>query len=267
MLETEEYLQINDTRLFYTMKGDGEALVLLHGGFTDHRIWDYQVDVFAEHFKVIRYDQRGYGKSDVPVATFSNFDDLKFLIEALSLKNATIVGSSFGGGTAVDFALKYPELLTSLILVGPGLNGYPYPSDFIQEGINVYLAAQSEGPEAAIEKFITNPFWAYFFPAPERKEARDKVLGIVRDSKKVLAWNLMLTAMLEPFASTRLQEIHIPTLIVLSGNDNLVNIEVGEYIHQNIENSKKVFIPDCGHLPYVENPEEFNKIVIDFLMN
>lgn len=266
MLEVKDYLQINDTRLLYSIKGEGEPLVFLHGGLSDLSIWDYQVDTFACKYKVIRYDQRGYGKSDIPTATFSYYDDLKSLIEALELKRVSVIGSSFGGSVAIDFALKYPELIKSLILIGPAVNGYPYPSDYMKQAMDLYLTAKSEGPEAALEKCVANnPFWGYFFPSPERKEAYAKVLQIVRDAKKFLTWNPMLAAILEPVANMRLREIHIPTLIVLSDKDSAFNLEVGEYIHQNIENSKKVVIPDCGHLPYVEKPEEFNRIALSFL--
>lgn len=264
MPDTQDCLQVNDASLFYSVKGDGEPLVLLHGGFSDLRIWDCQVDAFAGKLKVICYDQRGYGKSDVPVAPFSYFEDLKAVIEALKLQRVSVVGSSLGGSVAIDFALKYPELLKSLILVGPGLNGYPYPPAFMTEAMNLYMAANAEGPEAAIEKYIANPFWGYFFPAPERKEAREKVLRIVRDAKNHFSW-IRLAAVLEPHAYTRLKEIRIPTLIILSGKDSDFNMEVGEYIHKEIENATKVIIPDCGHLLYVEKPAEFNRIVLDFL--
>lgn len=266
MPDIKDYLQVNNTRLFYSIKGEGEPLVLLHGvPFNDLRIWDYQVDTFARKYKVVCYDHRGYGKSDVPVSSFSYFDDLKFLIETLELKKVSVIGSSFGGSVAIDFALKYPELLKSLILVGPALNGYPYPPEFMTEAMNMYMTAYSEGPEAAIEKSIENPFFEYFFPSPERKEARAKVLQITRDAKKCFSWDPRIAAVLEPYASERLNEIRIPTLIILSDRESDFNIEVGEYIHKNIENSTKVVIPDCGHLPHVENPEEFNRIALNFL--
>ncbi len=266
MPDINDYLQINNTRLFYSIKGEGEPLVLLHGvPFNDLRIWDYQVDTLARKYKVVCYDHRGYGKSDVPVSSFSYFDDLKSLIEALELKKVSMIGSSFGGSVAIEFALKYPEFLKSLILVGPALNGYPYPPEFMTEAMNMYMTAYSEGPEAAIEKCIENPFWEYFFPSPERKEARAKVLQITRDAKKCFSWDPRIAAVLEPSASERLNEIRIPTLIILSNRESDFNIEAGEYIHKNIENSTKVVIPDCGHLPHVENPEEFNRIVLNFL--
>lgn len=266
MLDDKDYLQINNTRLFYTIKGEGEPLVLLHGSFTDLRIWDYQVDSLASKYKVICYDQRGYGKSDIPESTFSYYDDLKFLIEALELKRVSVIGSSFGGSVAIDFALKYPELIKSLILVGPALNGYPYPFRFMFEAIKLFIfTAKSKGPEAVIEKYITDPFWSYFFPSSNQKEARAKVIQIVKDSEKFLSWDSKLAAVLKPKANKRLHEIQIPTLIVLSDKDNTFNIKVGDYIHKTINKSKKVILPDCGHLPYVEKPEEFNQIVLDFL--
>ena len=150
----QDYVPINDTRLYCSITGEGEPLVLLHGGASDLRIWDHQVETLARTLRVIRYDQRGYGKSDIPVSLFSYVDDLRGLIDALKLERVSVIGSSLGGSVAIDFALKYPERIRSLILVGPALSGYRYPARFMIEGIKLLLAVRFRGREAAIEKFI-----------------------------------------------------------------------------------------------------------------
>lgn len=130
-----EYLKINNTNLFYSVTGEGEPLVLIHGNFNDSRIWDYQMDYFTNYYKVIRYDLRGYGKSDTPISSFSHCEDLKALFDSLKIKNATIIGSSYGGSVAVDFALQYPELVKALVLVAPSINGYRYPLRMMYEAM------------------------------------------------------------------------------------------------------------------------------------
>ena len=263
-----DYLEINNTRLFYSIKGEGEPLVLTHGGpFSDHRIWDYQIESLARKYKVICFDKRGHGKSDIPIDTFSHLEDLKSLMDALEVRKITIMGSSAGGALAIDFALQYPELVKALVLVCPALNGYPYPSNFISEMVNLYITGQSEGPEVAIQKFISNPINEYFFPSPNRPGARGKVIEIVKESTNYIHWNPMWETELKPSAYERLGEIQLPVLISSADKDSEIILKIGEYIHEKIEHSKKVMMKDCGHFPNVEKPEEFNQMVLDFLMD
>jgi pimeloyl-ACP methyl ester carboxylesterase len=261
----DEYLKINNSNLFYSVTGEGEPLVFIHGNFNDSRIWDYQIDNFASDYKVIRYDLRGYGKSDTPIASFSHCEDLKALFDSLKIKNVTIIGSSFGGSVAVDFALQYPELLKALILVAPSINGYRYPLRITYEAMKSIYLLKSKGFEVAIEKFINNPFWQYLFPPEYRQDAREKVLQTIRTKKNFYSWDFKLAIPTKPYASSRLRKIQVPVLIVLSDKDKAFNIKVGQCVHKEIRNAKKVVINDCGHLPFVEKPEEFNRKVLDFL--
>ena len=262
----QDYLEINNTRLFYSVKGEGEPLVLTHGGpFSDHRIWDYQIESLARKYKVFSFDKRGHGKSDIPIDTFSHLEDLKSLVDALELRKITLIGSSAGGALALDFALQYPEMVKALVLVCPALNGYPYPSNFISEMVNLYITGQSEGPEAAIQKYILDSNNEYFFPSPKRADARGKVIEIVKESTNYIRWNPMWETELKPSAYERLGEIQIPVLIIAADKDSEIILTIGEYIHDKIVHSKTVMMNDCGHFPNVEKPEEFNQIVLDFL--
>jgi pimeloyl-ACP methyl ester carboxylesterase len=246
MAEKQDYLQMNNTRLFYTVQGEGDPIILIHGSFTDHRIWDEQVDALTRHYQVIRYDQRGFGKSEVPTANFSYFDDLKALIDALGLKEVTLVGSSFGGSVAIDFAIRYPQYVKALILAGPALNGHSYPADFMKETMNLFMVGSSGGPRAVIDHYMTNPYWSYFFPSDEHPESREKVLRIVNEAEKSVSWDYRLISILQPPAKERLGSIKAPTLIVLSDRENPANMEVGEYIHRMVPGSKSVTMDGCG---------------------
>lgn len=260
-----EYLKINNANLFYSVIGEGEPLVLIHGNFNDYRIWDYQMSDLTNYYKVIRYDLRGYGKSDTPISSFSHCEDLKALFDTLKIKNATIIGSSYGGSVAIDFLLQYPELVKSLVLVAPSINGYRYPLRIMYEAMKNIFLLKSKGFNFAIEKFINNPFWEYLLPPVYRQEAREKVLQTIRTKKNFYGWDFKLAIPIKPYAISRLSEIHAPVMIVLSDKDKGFNIKVGERVHKEIHNSKKVVINDCGHLPFVEKPEEFNREILYFL--
>src|SRR6266851_3278425 len=111
------FAELNGTRLYYEVAGEGHPLVLIHGGLVDRRLWDDQFDVFAQHYRVIRYDIRGFGNSDVPAGPYSNYEDLYGLLKFLGVEKAYIMGLSMGGGIDIDFTLAHPEMVAALIPV------------------------------------------------------------------------------------------------------------------------------------------------------
>lgn len=121
----QDYLNLHDGKLFYTVSGNGDPILFIHGNFNDNQIWNEQIDFFSQKFKTIRYDLRGYGLSSKPGSAFSNVDDLKTLVDYLKLQNIVLVGSSMGGGVALDFTLAYPHLVETLVVVSPTVSGIP----------------------------------------------------------------------------------------------------------------------------------------------
>jgi len=261
----EDYINVEGGQIFYTVSGTGEPLIFIHGNFNDHRIWDEQTRAFSSLYKTIRYDLRGYGLSSTPSAPFSNVEDLKALVDALKLANVTLVGSSLGGGVAIDFTLAYPHLVRGLVLVSPSINGHPYPIRMMWQGIKNFMNVRLQGHERAIESFIANPFWQYFFPTIQKEKARSIVLDNVRTASSFCRFPPSLSAASKPCAINRLHEINIPTYIVISDEDHPFNIKTAETLHQNIRLSSKITVQGCGHLPFIEEPEQFNRSVLNFL--
>ena len=121
------FAELNGTRLYYEVAGEGHPLVLLHGGLVDRRLWDDQFDVFAQHYKVIRYDMRGFGDSGLikaDIGAYSLRQDLYALLKFLGIEKAYVLGLSMGGGLAIDFTLEHPEMVDALIPVGAGVSGF-----------------------------------------------------------------------------------------------------------------------------------------------
>lgn len=261
----DSYINLVDGRLYYTVSGKGDPVVLIHGNFNDHQIWNEQVDSFSAQYTLIRYDLRGYGFSSTPNSPFSNVNDLKVLIDSLKLQHVTLVGSSMGGGIATDFTLTYPHLVKALILVSPSINGNSYPLKMMWQGTKNYINLRLKGRKKAIDSFITNRFWQYFFPSIRKEEARTKVTNNVRNPNNFCRFSPSLSLAVKPYAFMRLHEINIPTLIVISDNDHSFNTETAETLHKIIGLSSKIIIKDCGHLPFIEVPYEFNQVVLDFL--
>ncbi|WP_060861266.1 alpha/beta fold hydrolase [Paenibacillus riograndensis] len=166
----EGYIEVMGGVIFYKSYGEGDPIVFIHGNYNDHRIWEEQLGAFSANNYVIGYDLRGYGQSDTPRISFSNVEDLKLLIDALGLSKVTLVGSSMGGSVAIDFSLAYRERVHRLILAAPSISGRNYPVSMLWQGIKQHFQVRLNGCGKAIETFITNPFWQYYFPASKKRK-------------------------------------------------------------------------------------------------
>ena len=117
------FVESNGTQLYYEMMGEGHPLVLIHGGYMDRRMWDDQFAVFAQHYRVIRYDVRGFGQTALPPVPYTDREDLSHLLSFLGLEKTYLIGLSLGGEIAIDFTLDYPGMVDALILVGSSISG------------------------------------------------------------------------------------------------------------------------------------------------
>ena len=115
------FADVGGSKLYYEIAGKGPAVVLIHGGLVDSRLWNGQFEKFARHFKVIRYDLRGFGRSDFSYGPYSHVADLHSLLTYLKIESASLVGLSLGGIIAADFAIEHPEMVEKLVLTSSGL--------------------------------------------------------------------------------------------------------------------------------------------------
>ena len=262
-MQTNSFAKVNGTRIYYEMTGEGDALVLIHSGYTDLRLWDNQFELFGNYFKVIRFDIRGFGKSDKPSTPFSFVEDLKELLNYLKVDKAHIVGISMGGSIAIDFTLQHPDLVEFLVLSGSSLNGYSYEND--EASIQRTLAGMSiikrdVNFNQSIEFMLNNPMWRQ-----GDLKSQKLLKNMFEDTS--LEWLLEdLAQIAKPSASERLSEIRKRTLLIIGTEDSLPIIEIARAMESSITNAKKVTINGTGHLPNLDKPEEFNKIVLNFLL-
>jgi 3-oxoadipate enol-lactonase len=120
---TSGYVEINGARLWYETAGDGDALLLMHAGICDASVWDEHMAPLSARFRVIRYDMRGFGRSNLPDGPFAAHDDARALLASLGVGRAHIVGVSMGGTGALNLALTYPDCVSALILVSTTVGG------------------------------------------------------------------------------------------------------------------------------------------------
>jgi pimeloyl-ACP methyl ester carboxylesterase len=235
---TEGFAEVNGTRLWYQTAGRGPAVVLIHGGLVDSRQWDDQITPLARSFHVVRYDLRGYGKSDAPSAPFSPIEDLRALLDFLSIDRATLVGLSLGGMVAADFALEYPKRVERLVLVGSGLRGDPQPAD--EKSLNAYQVGGREGAEKYFEAFLQADLLA---GVRDRPAARERMHRMMVDNFKALKY-LAPGRTQYPATPTieRLGDIHAPTLVLVGSLDGRNLQQIADTLAAKIPGARKVVI-------------------------
>ena len=262
------YAEVNGTRLYYEIAGTGEPLVLIHGWSFDSRCWESQFNTFAEKHRVLRYDLRGFGRSDLPDEgeKYSHTADLVALLDHLNIEKANILGHSYGGRIAFDFVFNYPERTLSLILPDAAMDVTDLaatPDEDVLAWINdTWRVGREEGIEEA------KKIWANGSPLkPAMGDPRSAPL-VKRMIEDYSGWHWVNDDPHIGFAGyplERLQEIKVPTLILVGELNPSIYHEWADAQNENIPNSKKVIILDAGHALNIENPEKFNAFVLRFL--
>lgn len=258
-------LTINGVDLTYDEGGDGPPLLLIHAGITDRRMWDDVWDDFTSRYRTIRFDLRGYGETPLPDGPFVYGADARELLHTLGIERAHVVAVSIGGHIALDLAIAYPELIDRLIVVSPGLAGWEMSSE-LKAGWAEEEAAFERGDldEAA---WITVEMW---LDGPDRDpgevpaELRERVWAMQRrayDHDNDAADGGWLV----PDRHLKLRQITAPTLVAVGEYDQPDFEDIGRHIARSIPGARFELLPRVAHLPPMEKPEAFSRLVLDFL--
>ncbi|WP_109773496.1 alpha/beta fold hydrolase [Quadrisphaera granulorum] len=277
-------VRIGDGDIAYDDDGNGLAVVLVHGGLGDRRMWDAQVPALAQHHRVIRYDWRGVGQPDSPADRVAHHEDVLGLMDALDIDVAVLIGASMGGAFALDAALTAPHRVSGLVLIGSALSGYAWPPAMAEhareriaeavptERLRAYLsrtAVEVRGDdvaamaEAQAELMVVGP--------GRRREDMDPAVwdSATRMLRDVFAreWHspLVVERRLEPPAVGRLAEI-VPPALVVNGLEDLPWIQsLADVLAAEIPGACRLDLEGTAHLPTVERPRELNGVLLDFL--
>jgi 3-oxoadipate enol-lactonase len=247
-------------KIYYEECGSGpEAVVLIHDGLVDSAVWDGVWPAFCKSFHTIRYDRRGYGRSPAATQWYWWTDDLFALLRHLKIDRAFLVGSSSGGGLAINFTIEHPKLVEELVLAGAVVDGYGYSDHFW----NRALKAQQPLQKGDVVGLITNWTNDKYVLAADHDLARKKLHDLLAANPQDLTHADF--ARPTPSALPRLHEIGVPTLI-LTGEADIPDVHAHAGVIQvGIPGSRRMVIEDAGHLMYLEKPEEFSRAVITFL--
>jgi len=254
-------------RLTGVQDGKGQAIVFLHAGVCDKRMWRDQMAAFANRYRVVAYDRRGFGETTYQEEIFSHMRDLGAVLDALKIERATLVGCSQGGRFAVDFALAHPKRVAGLVLVAPAIGGAPQPDD-MPEDIEILLE-QAEQAEDQKHFDLVNQIEAHLWlDGPRSPEGR--VQGSARDL--FLRMNIIPLKGTSPGKDTlatdsfkRLKEIAVPTLVIWGDLDFPHLQERCALLGKRIKGAKSELMPGTAHLPNLEQPKKFNELLERFL--
>jgi 3-oxoadipate enol-lactonase len=242
------------TDLWFAESGSGPAVVLLHEGVVDSRIWEPFVPHVDGQLRTIRYDQRGYGRSPMWTGPYSPVDDVVSVLDAAGVEQAALVGTSRGGRIAIQATLERPERVSALVPVVSGLAGHPVDIEVSPELEARWDAAEERGDLAELAA-IDMEIWA---PMGADEELRAMFV------ENVEASNADDPAE-EVSSAGRLGEIAAPTLVITAGRDVAAINELGELLAREIPGAQSARIEEADHMVQWRTPEELAQLVVDFL--
>lgn len=258
-------LAVDDTH------ANGPALVGLHAGVTDRRMWAPQVEALRETHRVITYDRRGFGETRLPPPAereaYARVDDLRAVMDAQGVDRAVLMGCSQGGRVAIDMALAHPDRVRALVLVACAVSGAPEAAPFAPDvlaRITAAEAAERRGDLAALNE-LEAQLW---LDGPAQPAGR--VGGPLREL--FLAMNAIALAngsageeRAAPSAWERLEALSVPTLVVWGPLDfPHIDVRLRELVRR-VPGARAVVIDGSAHFPNLEQPERFNRALMTFL--
>jgi pimeloyl-ACP methyl ester carboxylesterase len=262
---------INGVNLYYEEVGEGTPLVFVHEFAGELRSWDLQLGFFARRYRAIAYNARGYPPSDVPddPAAYSQrqaVDDIRGVLDHLRIDKAHICGLSMGGYAALHFGLVYPERARSLVVAGAGYGSGGDRRDF-QRDVEHVVRQFEEGGMARVAEFYTK--------GPTRVQfMRNDPLGWRRfhdlfaaQSARGHALTMRGVQMTRPSIfdlGPQLEQLTVPTLI-MTGDEDEPCLEPALFMKRKIRSAGLVVFPNAGHTINLEEPELFNRAVLDFI--
>jgi len=280
---SEKFTEVNEINICYEIHGKGYPIILVHGFGNKKEHWRAQVEDLSNYFKVIRFDNRGAGKSERPDGPYSMelyADDINALMDYLEIEKAHIIGHSLGGMIVQNFILKYPHRTNKVILINT-LSGITLPGVPNEKGIEMYrknaITSLKELMKDPINKFLegakrsySRSFWKLMVENPKKKfhgiwSVEDLVQEKLNNPTTVKDINNQVEALKTHNVYERLPLIRNKVLILAAEKDKTCTTTMNEKTHELIPNSKLIIIEKAAHQSILEKAPEVNKFIIEFL--
>jgi pimeloyl-ACP methyl ester carboxylesterase len=264
-----QLIGLNGRQTHYLVKGTGKPVILLHGFFFDGTLWCRNLDALAQSFTVYVLDLWGFGYSErITEPSYEAYvEQLAAFMQALDIEKASLIGQSLGGGLAIQFSVQFPGKVDKLVLVDSA--GLPNPEPFSARlfkirGVGERLMAI---PGNAIRSRMLRDFFLYRAEtvSPDLFRRLTWFQRIAGTSASALA--LMRCGFADKLeaAVQRLAALDLPVLLVWGAQDRAIPLALGQRMHHMLPSSRLAIIADAGHVPNLEQPDDFNSQVVPFL--
>lgn len=252
--------------MYYEIHGEGEPLVLIAGFSADHFSWYPVVEQLAQRYQIILLDNRGAGQTDVPKGPYSieqMAQDIVDLCSKLKIEKASFIGNSMGGYILQTLAYRHPTLLKAAIISNSGMT--------LKTAFHAYVAAQLElikanAPVTSLMR--ASSAWAFSYHFLTSPGKLDEIMQLMLANPypfTITGYEGQYAAINHFNSSQWAKEIKTPTLIVTSDQDIILPPLLSEALAHTIPHSHYYCFEECGHLPHIEYPEKYSKVIMAFL--
>jgi 3-oxoadipate enol-lactonase len=261
------FIEVDGGRLYYEVEGSGHPLLMIHGGLGSLRMWDGQVPAFAERYQVIRYDTRGFGRTETDDVEFSNLEDARAVLDHFEVPSAFVIGTSRGGIIGLDFLLAYPDRVDAFVSVASGVGGYQaeLPGDASPPWAEMERLWEAKDWEQLAE--LETQTWVDGWGQLQMRidpDLRSRVKGwILENYRAEKAEGKPKPA--QPPAAERLDEVRVPVLVLIGDADEAGTVAGGRHLAASVDGAELVEFPGVAHMIHLEEPDRVNQLVLEFL--
>lgn len=270
-----DFLPVQGAKLYYEVTGDGFPLVLVHSRWMHNALWDEQVRAFAPHYRIIRYDVRGFGESEMELIPYSDVDDLLRLLDHLDVDQAYLVGLSMGAEIAIAFTLAHPERVKALAVSGAGLDEFAWGESFNQQWQQFADAIHVDDYNQAINQVVSMWVDGPMRPAPQA--VRDRTRQLMHGH--TFLHHKPFPPVPEPVDASPSQDepaqpisekekfadLQTPTLVMVGEHDWPEMVKMAETLASYLPKGELSLISGAAHITNLEQPDVFNRAILDFL--
>lgn len=259
----KDYIKCKGADIYFETKGEGKSILFIHAGIADCRMWENEFNLMSQYFHVIRFDLPGFGLSNFTGGSFSFSDIINDLLDHLGVNRVHIVAASFGAKIALDYISNEPQKCLNSVLVSPALSGWnesQYLVDYEVEEERLYECGKlNEVCDHNIKMWIL----------------RDRTNTCISEELRQLLMDMQMKSLSKPEPDVepeeieeeeqigRLDSIETP-LVVITGSEDVPDfLNMSNLLCEKIQGSKRVIVENTAHLPNLESPEEFKRILLE----
>lgn len=271
MYVTQGFIEVGLGSLYYEELGEGEPVILLHGHALSNKMWDTQFFELSNHYRVIRYDLRGYGSSSSQIEFFhfTHVADLVELMNALNIDKAHLIGLSLGGNVIADLLGEHPERVKSAVMVSGNISLSPGPSQQISKAEFAKREKEVARQRKRGEEQVRQEYFEKLFKTGGSKvdSIREHLWEMICawDAWQPMHHEVRLLLGLDAYEKIKENKPDTPVLIV-EGKSKKNRYPAAPEILNYLPNGKLIEFSDCGQIINMEQPEAFNQLIQSFLV-